>query len=395
MRQRQESAEQTGIEQTRINDALAEYLLRDAPAAVLLLTRDGWVRDANKTVKREIDEHAVGKRFADLLVEFGHAPELSEILQREDTRQMLNFSTAEGLPQTYYFRFIDLDELVLAVGELDGGESSALRQNLVEMNNEFSNLNRELQKKNAELEKLNNLKNRFLGMAAHDLRNPLASICSLSAFLMDNGSETLGADRLELLKLIRESSDFVLSLVDDLLSIARIEAGRIDLDARTADLAELLRRNVSLSNIVAKERGVSIALQHTEEIPEFPFDSVKINQVLNNLLGNAVKFSPDNATITVALFTDAEHAIISITDEGPGIAEADLTELFTPFHKSSTKAYTQETSTGLGLYIVQRIVLAHGGRIWVDTTRGEGSTFYVSLPLRPVERADAAASSQP
>lgn len=298
----------------------------------------------------------------------------------------------------------------------------SLYNEISRLNNELVAMQRELAKKNAELERLNQEKNRFLGMAAHDLRNPLHVILSHSGFLLEEDPTALGSQYREFLETIYASSEFMSRLVDDLLDVARIEAGQLELELTAADLGALITKNVALNRMLAAKKSITINL-HSEPLPVAIVDTAKIEQVLNNVIGNAVKFSPPGSTLEVQLTTlrDAgtpnsppgrgkgrvteagdgcavkthphplpggvlcEGILISVRDQGPGMSPEEQASLFQPFRRGRARGTGGEKSTGLGLAIVKRIVEGHGGKIWVESDVGAGTTFFVLLPLQPPE----------
>lgn len=253
---------------------------------------------------------------------------------------------------------------------------------LSQLNNELANLQRQLAKKNAELERLNALKDQFLGMAAHDLRTPLSVVLGYSSFLQEDLGATLRPEHAEFLAIIRSSSRFMLHLVNSLLDVATIEAGKLELDRQPADPAALVARNVALNATLAEAKQIGLVCHCDERLPTMLVDGPRIEQVLNNLLSNAIKFSYPQTTVEVRLERQGHHVVLSVTDHGPGIAEDQLDELFRWFARTRVKGTAGETGTGLGLAISQKIVEAHQGDIWVESTPGHGSTFYVSLPVQ-------------
>lgn len=258
---------------------------------------------------------------------------------------------------------------------------SALYDELSRLNNELANMQRELAKKNAELEQLNQEKNRFLGMAAHDLRTPLGIILTYSEFLADEVGQKLNEEQQEFLTIIRQSSAFMLKLVDDLLDISTIEAGRLSLDLQPTDLAGLVERSVALHNVLSAKKSVIISVELAGDLPQVMLDAAKFEQVLNNLLSNAAKFSPPGARVRVRLARRGDEAVLSVADQGPGIPAGEFDRLFKPFVWGKAQGTAGEKSTGLGLTIARRVVESHGGRIWAESQEGRGSTFYVALPL--------------
>jgi signal transduction histidine kinase len=251
----------------------------------------------------------------------------------------------------------------------------------VRLNNELANLQRSLAKTNLELERLNKQKNRFLGMAAHDLRNPLTAIQMCSEYLLEESGHKLNPDELEFLAAIRSSSEFMLRLVNDLLDVAIIESGKLQLDLWPTDLKPLLSRSVMLNGILAKRKGIELRLSEYPEVPKLAVDPSKIEQVINNLLSNAVNYSKPNTTVDIRLELSESELVISVKDEGPGIPGNELDKLFRPFERTTVRTSNGEKSSGLGLAIARKIVLGHRGRIWLESEVGKGSVFYVALPI--------------
>lgn len=264
----------------------------------------------------------------------------------------------------------------------DARRDSALYEDLSLLNNELATLQREMAKKNIELEQLNALKNELLGMAAHDLRSPLGVIQNYSDFLEADAGPQLSDEHRAFISIIQRTSRFMLGLVDDLLDVTTIEAGRLTLDRQPSDLGRLLADNVTLNRTLAARKNITIELATTvRSLPMVTLDARRIEQVLNNLIGNAMKFAPPGSRVTVSAEATADAVMIRVTDQGPGIPAADLPNLFKPFAKATARGTAGEKSTGLGLAIVGKVVAAHGGRIWVESELGKGATFFVSLPI--------------
>jgi len=254
-------------------------------------------------------------------------------------------------------------------------------EDLTSVNNELANLQREMARKNAELSLLNEEKNRFLGIAAHDLRSPLGVILSYSEFLESEAADVLDAEQRNFVAAIRTTSQFMLRLLDDLLDVSQIEAGQLNLDLQPTDLVALLRRNIGLNRVLAARKRIDLHFKPAAETLPLVADAAKIEQVLNNLIGNAVKFSPPGAAVTVRLGMTGAVATIVVDDQGPGIPPADLPKLFKPFSRTSVRPTAGEKCTGLGLVIVRRIVAGHGGEVRVESEVGRGSRFIVDLPM--------------
>lgn len=282
-----------------------------------------------------------------------------------------------------------LKESTLQGGKKSDHPDKKLFTELSKLNNDLASAQRELAKKTAELEKLNEVKNDMLGMASHDLRNPLSAIMSLSEMMLDEEDQdyqNLSDEQKEFLKEIHRSSQFMLSIVEDMLDISKIESGKINLNRDLVDLEWLVNHSVSLNRRLAEKKEISLEFVEPAQEMEITADAQKLEQVLNNLITNAIKYSHSGTHITVQIQkSDDSYIILSVEDEGQGIPKKEQKNLFKPFSKTSVKATGGEMSTGLGLAITRRIVEAHGGKIWVESEVGKGSTFYVRLPIDAAE----------
>ena len=234
-----------------------------------------------------------------------------------------------------------------------------------------------------QLSKANAAKNRFLGMAAHDLRNPLASIRGLAEFLLDGTVGPLTTDQLELVSTIQGASQSMLELVNDLLDVATIEAGELKLRIERQNLVPLIAKSVSLSNNEAMKKRTRVAFGAASEALLVDMDPAKMRQVIDNLISNAVKYSPPGATVSVEIHRSPDHVGFSVKDQGPGIPESEHDKLFKDFSQLSTKPTAGEKSTGLGLAICHKIVSAHQGTISAQNLPAGGCEFRVTLPVSP------------
>ncbi len=196
----------------------------------------------------------------------------------------------------------------------------------------------------------------------------------------------------EFVTTIKRTSEFMLHMVTDLLDVTAIEGGKLTLDRQPTDLVELTRRNVKLNGVLSARKAIAIELEAPASLPEVAFDRGKIEQVLNNLISNAVKFSHRGRAVHVSITAADGVATVAVSDQGQGIPAADLSKLFKPFSKTSVQSTAGEPSTGLGLAIVRNIVEGHGGRIWVKSEVGRGSTFSFTLPLAEASRAAVGAT---
>lgn len=231
-----------------------------------------------------------------------------------------------------------------------------------------------------QLSKANTAKNRFLGMAAHDLRNPLASIRGMTEFLLDGTVGELSTDQKDLAQSIHEASQGMLVLVNELLDVATIEAGELKVHLEKKSLHEVVKKSVSLSNIESAKKGTRVLLDSNCRAMDLEIDAAKIRQVADNLISNAVKYSPPGSTVTVCLRDEGAQVSLSVQDQGPGIPANEYDKLFKDFSRLSVMPTGGEKSTGLGLAICRKIVEAHHGQIEAKNQPEGGCVFRVTLP---------------
>ncbi|SHG21224.1 Signal transduction histidine kinase [Fodinibius roseus] len=252
------------------------------------------------------------------------------------------------------------------------------------LNNELANMQRKLTKKTAELERTNELKNQMLGMAAHDLRNPLNLIQNYAVFLLEDHHETpfLSEEQEQLVKEIKASSKHMVNIIEDMLDISTFESGSLSLEMEEHDLIQLIERVVTLNGSAAAKKNIKISLELPESSVVKEIDYHKFQQVLDNLLSNAIKFSHSDTEVRVGIqkASKSDKVTIVVRDQGQGIPEDEIEKLFQPFSQLSAVPTGGEKSTGLGLAIADKIVRAHGGHIEVESEPGTGSTFCIELP---------------
>jgi signal transduction histidine kinase len=360
---------------------ILDFVRQEAPVFLLVLDRSGTIVDANEYTRELIGEEPQSKAIQDVFLDFSQSIDLSEFSQKPDEPRLLNVKTPTGLPQTFYVRFIDLGNHFLALGSFDHNELELMRKSLVELNSELSSLTRELHKKNAELERLNRLKNQFLGYAAHDLRKPIGAIMSYSEFLLSETSTVLNEEHRRFLETISSSSIFMKTLVDDFLDVARIESGQLELDLQPADLSGIIDSSVALSEILARKRDISLSSNCNQEVPRILLDGAKIEQVLNNLIANAIEHSEPGSTVEIEASHAAEIVTVLVRDHGPGLTQEEMQRLFKPFVRTAERKPSGAKSTGLGLVITRKVIEAHLGKIWVESEVGKGATFGFSIPV--------------
>jgi len=238
-----------------------------------------------------------------------------------------------------------------------------------------------IEKKNDELKKLDELKNVFLGIAAHDLRNPIGAIRGLAEIMLNERFTISEEEREQFLKDIYEQSNFMLNLLNDLLDITTIESGKFTLSISQLHTRHFFEQILEHHHKLAAHKGTKILLEYIDEGFMFA-DGTRLRQIVDNLISNAVKFSPPESTVKISVNLQDNHWKIGIEDEGPGISEKDRETLFQDFAKLSAQPTGGEKSTGLGLSIARKIVHSHNGTIGVDSEPGKGANFWFTLPIR-------------
>lgn len=231
------------------------------------------------------------------------------------------------------------------------------------------------------LKKANLAKNRIIGIASHDLRNPIASIRGLSEFLEEAGP--LNPDQLEIADTIQSTADSMLHLVDELLDISVIESGEERTEREACSISKIVASSLNIYQFTASKKSIDLVLEDKGDIPErLMLDKMQVRRLVDNVLSNAVKYSPNNTAVNVTLERDGDLVKITVQDEGPGIPEAEMHKLFTDFGKTSVQPTGNETSTGLGLSICKKIVESHHGRIYAANRKdGTGAVFTIEFSV--------------
>lgn len=251
---------------------------------------------------------------------------------------------------------------------------------MAKLNNDLTNMQRQLAKANAELIRLAEIRNRFVGMAAHDLRNPLGIIRSFSEYLKTELKSKIASEQMEIIDTIFSTSVFMQRLVEGMLDFSSIQSGKVVLNLDRHDLNEVFEQSIKLNQILANQHDMHIHFSAAPCELFVEIDVIKIRQVINNLIGNAVKYSPDGTNIYCSLSAEDGFAHVCVRDEGIGISKEDQSAVFEPFKRLSSDQ-NREKSVGLGLSIVKNIVDAHGGKLTLESEPGKGSTFCFLLPL--------------
>ena len=241
----------------------------------------------------------------------------------------------------------------------------------------------ELQRANTALERASRLKSEFLATMSHELRTPLNAIIGFAEVLKDEIVGALSAEQKEYVGDIHSSGQHLLNMINSILDLSKIEAGKLELNYEEFPVGvainEVLNTVVGFSN----KKGIPIQTHIQQDVPPLIADKVKFKQIMFNLLSNAVKFTPENGRITINANLVNQHLKIAVSDTGIGIKHEDTDKIFEAFRQLDASHARRYEGTGLGLTLTKRLVELHGGRIWVDSEYGKGSTFTFTLPLEP------------
>lgn len=271
------------------------------------------------------------------------------------------------------------DAIRRANQELEAARDEILRWNR-ELERKVEERTREVQAQAQEISALSAQKDQLLGMVAHDLRTPLSGLVGFAEIALVDLEAGATAQLADDLGVIRQTALEMNDLLSDLLDVSKIEAGKIDMTPVETDLARLLRDAARRYEKWAGAKGIAFRLRLADDLPIARLDPRRILQVLNNLVSNAVKFSHAGGAVTLAARADERRVELSVIDTGQGIDAADLERIFARYEQGSAQPTGGERSTGLGLAIAKKLIELHGGRIAVESERGVGSKFTVTLP---------------
>jgi len=273
-----------------------------------------------------------------------------------------------------------------AVGQFDK-ETVDLLQNFATQSAlaiQNARLFREIEKKGQELAIASKHKSEFLANMSHELRTPLNAILGYTELILDKIYGNVPEQIQEVLERVEQNGRHLLSLINDVLDLSKIEAGQLTLSLNEYSMKEVVQTVVTAVESLAAEKNLELKVKVSPEVDYGKGDEQRISQVLMNLVGNAIKFT-EEGEVEVEATASKDTFVVSVSDTGPGLSESDQQRIFEEFHQVDASSTRKKGGTGLGLSIAKRIVEMHGGRIWVESTLGKGSTFSFTLPVR-VER---------
>ncbi|MCK4274086.1 MAG: PAS domain S-box protein [Dehalococcoidales bacterium] len=236
-----------------------------------------------------------------------------------------------------------------------------------------------LERKVIEYEELSKMKSDLLATVSHELRTPLSTIKGYSTMILDYSSRLGSDETMDYLKSIDNSADRLTKLVDNLLDTSRMEAGLLKLERSPTNISQLIQKVAAEAGIRAGDHKIITKLN--DKLPRLNIDVKRIRQVLDNLIDNAIKYSPQGTEVLISAKKNGRELLVSINDQGAGIPAEELTGIFDRMYRIEQRLSSDVDGMGLGLYICQGLVEAHGGRIWAESTVGQGSTIQFTLPI--------------
>ncbi len=280
------------------------------------------------------------------------------------------------------------DELEALAGEFNRmagqlQESYArLEQKVEERTRELARSVQELKALGHQLEVASKHKSQFLANVSHELRTPLNAIIGFSEVLLDPSLEVNEEKRSRFLTHVLTSGKHLLTLINEILDLSKIEAGRMELEVQAAAIRDILEGAESMMRPLAAKKAIALRVETNGRIPLFDMDPARIRQVVLNLVGNAIKFTPEGGQVWLRADAVDDVVRIEVGDTGPGISVDDQERIFLEFEQARTAgAADKPEGTGLGLALAKKLVEMHGGKIWVESEVGKGSRFFFTLPL--------------
>jgi signal transduction histidine kinase len=310
------------------------------------------------------ESHAYAPRMRTLLALYGFRASLAVPLLREDriigALVVRRKSTGEFRPEVIELLKTFATQSVLAI--------------------ENARLFREIEDKSRQIEAANRHKSEFLANMSHELRTPLNAIIGFSEVLLDPTLEVSEDEQSQFLTDVLGSGKHLLGLINEVLDLAKVEAGKMELQIEPALLQDVIDSVSNTMRPLAVKKSLDLRAECDENLPSFPMDGARIKQVLLNLVSNAVKFTPEGGRVWVSAGSDDGVVRVSVGDAGPGIAADDQEKIFLEFQQLGSNAGKPQ-GTGLGLALAKKFIEMHGGKIWVESEVGKGSTFTFTLPV--------------
>jgi signal transduction histidine kinase len=247
---------------------------------------------------------------------------------------------------------------------------------------------RQLEQDVQKLTEMNHMKDLFLSTASHELKTPLTSVIAYAELLDDNEGQITIDQRSEFLRRLRGEAERLLGLIEDILDLTKLESGKLTLKPVRVSINEVAHAAVETSRSMAQKHTVELKEKLGPDLPMVSMDEVKMRQVVVNLLVNAIKFSPQKSAVTVTTSREPKFLLLEVSDRGAGIEPDEATHIFELFGQGVSGKQHRELGVGIGLHLVKRITELHGGVVGVNSVPGQGSTFWIRLPLAAVETGE-------
>ena len=244
----------------------------------------------------------------------------------------------------------------------------------------------EIEIANKKLKAMYEMQKEFTSTVSHELRTPLSSIKMAIDLISQETVGKINEEQKDILRRAKRETDRLKRLIDDILDLTKVEAGKLQMSFVAQDIHPVIEQVIESQQDVAKARGLYLRTDFDPKVPHIVFDSDRMVQILNNLISNAIKFTKQGGiTVKTEDRSPEDHIQISVIDTGKGIAEEDIPKLFQKFQQLESAEENEEGGTGLGLAICKEIIGRHGGKIWVESKPGEGTSFNFILPLTRAE----------
>jgi signal transduction histidine kinase len=338
-----------------------------SPDGIVVVDRDGTVQFVNPTA-----ESLFGCKAEELLGELFGLPLVKDEAMEVD---IVNYGVGPGIA-----------EMRVVETEWNGKKANLI---LLQDITERKLAEERLIEANEKLKEYNQLKDEFISTASHELRTPLSIIMAAIRIILDEIPGEIVEKQRDVLTTAMKNVQGLSKIVDSLLSIAKIEAGKLDLQKTVVNICELIKDTVSNCKALAQEKSLSLDFEVPEQRIDICLDPDEIKEVLMNLISNSIKFTSEGGWIKVTCTDRDGEVLVSVRDSGVGIAEEDIPKLFDKFTQFGRKAGPGEKGTGLGLAIVKKLIVMHGGKIDVESEVNQGTTFTITLPLTTEATAEA------
>jgi signal transduction histidine kinase len=342
-------------EELRESEARSRAMLRAIPDLVFRLSRDGTYLDYKAETGADLfapPEIFLGKRVVDIL-----PPPVAQ-------QTMLAIAEALRTGKTQVFEYAlplqeEPREFEARIAVSGADEVVAIVRDITQR------------------KEIDRLKDTFISTVSHELRTPLTSLRGFTELMLTRDFSP--EKQRELLAIVEKEAARLTDLINDFLDLQRIESGQQNYHLTGVDLAAVLRTSIALFSHATERHTFQV--QVPDQLPRVRADADRLHQVLLNLLSNAVKFSPQGGEITIGVQTEGREVVVWVADHGIGIASEELPKVFERFFRGDNRDTRNIGGTGLGLTLVKEIIAAHGGRVWVESTLGQGSTFFFTLPV--------------